>query len=127
MDVWEYFAQREREFAEMSVDGSGVGFYEEEGSDGQAGRMVGDVYFNEAVYLAIHERVVVEGNSIHRTEYAYFLVMDGTEYWGYERDPTHDPPVHRHTFGHEERLDADPVSFKEACGMAWTEVSHAGG
>jgi hypothetical protein len=58
---------------------------------------------------------------------ANFLIMDGAEYWGYERDPTHDPPVHRHTYGHEERIEAGPVSFKSVCDLAWQEVSRRGG
>jgi len=49
--------------------------------------------------------------------------MDGVEVWGYERDLSHDPPVHRHTFDHSERIEAGPVSFKEAVERAWNEVS----
>ncbi len=123
MDVWDYFKRREREFAEMSVDGRRVEFYEEEGSDGQRGRLIGDVYFNEDVYLAIHERIEVVGSTVERTEYAYYLIMGGAEYWGYELDPTHEPALHRHTYGHHESYEADAVSFKQVCDMAWREIS----
>lgn len=123
MDVWEYFGQRERECDDMSADSRGLKFYAELGTDDQVGQMLGHVQFDETTYLDVHERVEVVGNSVHRVDYAYFLIMDGAEHWGYERDPTHDPPVHRHTFGHEERLEADPISFKRACELAWREVS----
>jgi len=126
VDVWTYFAQREREFEEMSVDGRDVVFAEEIGSGSRIGRMVGHVYFTDGVYLDLSERVEIEGNHVRRTDYAYFLVVDGIEYWGYERDPTHDPPVHRHTLAHEERLEADPISFKRACELAWDEVTRLG-
>lgn len=123
MDVWEYFAQREREFDEMSVDGRDVGFYEEAGSDGRRGRVIGHVYFNDEAYLEIQERVEIQGSSVHRTDYGYFFIVGGEEVWGYERDPTHEPAVHRHTFGHEERHEAESISFKRACELGWREVS----
>jgi hypothetical protein len=123
MDVWEYFGQREAECADMSVDCRDLHFYAEEGTGDQVGTMLGHVYFDDRTYLDIHERVEVRGNSVHRTDYAYCLVMDGVEYWLYERDPTHDPPVHRHTLSHAESLEAEPVSFKHVCKLAWREVS----
>lgn len=41
VDVWTDFRQRERDFEQMSVDGSGVGFYEEAASNETRGRMIG--------------------------------------------------------------------------------------
>ena len=123
MDVWDYFQRREGEFAELSVDGSDVGFFETEGSEGQAGRLIGHVYLSADCYLDIQERVVIEDGNVRRLDYGYFLIIDGVEYWGYERDLTHNPPVHRHTYGHDERIEADPVSFKDVCKLAWDEVS----
>ena len=72
-------------------------FGEEEGPDRRRGRMFGRVHLAEHVYLAIHEVVVVVNDHVHREEYGYFLVIEGEEVWGEERDPTHDPAVHRHT------------------------------
>ncbi len=123
MDVWDYFQRRQGEFDEMSVDGREVKFFETEGSDGLAGRLFGHVYFNERMYLDVQERVVIEDGTVRRIDYGYFLIADGVEFWGYERDLTHDPPVHRHTYGHEERIEAEPVSFKRVCELSWEEVS----
>lgn len=123
MDVWDYFNRRRGEFDEMSVNGDSVGFYEAEGSEGMSGRLMGHVFFSESAYLDIQERIVIRDGTPHRVDYGYFFIVDGVEYWGYERDLTHDPPVHRHTYGHEERIDADPVSFKDVCALAWDEVS----
>jgi hypothetical protein len=123
MDVWDFFARREAECDEMSVDCRNVEFFEEEASGGTRGRIIGHIYFNETVYLQVHETVLVENDVPHRTDYAYFLIIDGVEFWGYERDPTHDPPVHRHTYAHGERLEANPISFKHACELAWREIS----
>ena len=127
MDVWEYFAQREAECEAMSVDSRGLDFRAEEASNDQVGIMIGHVHFDDQTYLDVFERVEVRRNNIHRLEYAYFLIMTGVEYWGYERDPTHDPPVHRHTLGHEERVEAQPISFKRACELGWREVTLRGG
>jgi hypothetical protein len=130
MDVWEYFVQKEREFADLSLTAdrqSSDLFAEEAGSNGQRGRIFGNLNLDSPVpaFLAVSELVVVEGNHVRREEYGYFLVIKGVEIWGYERDLSHDPPVHRHTQGHQERLEADPVSFKEVAEMAWKEVSNA--
>jgi hypothetical protein len=123
VDVWDYFARREGEIAEMSLDGSGVAYFAEEGSDDMLGRLMGPVHFNDDASLAIHERVEIIDGQIHRTDYAYFFIVGGVEYWAYERDPSHDPAAHRHTYGHKERIDAEPVSFKHVCELAWREIS----
>lgn len=126
MDVWEYFGQRERDFDDMSLDGRNVQFFAENDSRDQRGHMLGHVYFDGSAYLDIHERIEVKagGNGIRRTDYAYFLIIDGLEVWGEERDPTHNPPVHRHIDGHE-REDATPISFRAVCEKAWRSISLA--
>ena len=124
MDVWEYYGQKEREFADMSVDGRSIEYFEEEGSNGQHGHFLGHVYFEEETYLEVHERIEITANGVpHRVDYAYFLVMGGVEFWGYERDPTHNPPDHRHTANHVHRIPCQPISFKQACEMVWREIS----
>ena len=71
-------------------------FADEEGSDGRRGRIFGPLILQEDAFLQIHELVEVQNDHVHRLEYGYFLVIEGVEIWGGERDPTHDPPVHRH-------------------------------
>jgi hypothetical protein len=127
MDVWEYFAQREREFAGLSVAPDPritEMFAEEAGSNGMRGRIFGTVFLAENAYLAISEKVVVRGNHIHREEYGYFLVVDDAEVWGYERDPSHEPAVHRHIGPDHSRHDnAEPISFKKVVQLAWDDLS----
>jgi hypothetical protein len=125
VDIWTYFAQRERDFAELSLfpdSGPGAMFTEEAGSNGKRGRIFGRLWLAETIYLAIHETAVVVDDHVHREEYGYYLVADGEEVWGEERDLSHDPPVHRHIEGHV-RADAEPISFKAAVAKAWEEVS----
>lgn len=51
-----------------------------------------------------------------RSEYAYFLVVDGEEVWGEERDLSHDPAVHRHTTSDHTREPAKPIAFRRFAG-----------
>jgi hypothetical protein len=130
LDVWTYFQQREREFDELSLapaPGIGPMFVEEVGSEGQRGRIFGAVSLLEDAYLAISERVVVRSGHIHREEYAYFLVINETEVWGYERDLSHDPEVHKHVGADHRRANAEPISFKAVVELAWEEVSRQHG
>jgi hypothetical protein len=122
MDVWIYFEQRKRECEDNSLLADGLTFSEEEGSDGRRGRILGHIVFTENIYLEVSESVQVVGNHIRRVDYAYFLVVDGVEYFGAERDPSHNPSVHGHGIGHK-RLAAGPIAFKEVLAMGWHEVS----
>ena len=119
MDVWEYFERKKREVEEFGLTlEDDFLFAAEEASGDQRGRVFGRVRVTDRTFLAVNERVEVAASTVHRTEYAYYLVIDGAEVWGYERDPTHDPAVHRHD-RHHERFPADPISFKRALEMAW--------
>ena len=125
MDVWTYFHQRERELQDLSLvpeSPFAEMVAEEEGSDGQRGRMLGNLFLAEQVFLAVHEVIVVENDHIHREEYGYFLVIDGEEIWGYERDLSHKPTIHRHIAGHR-REPAEAISFKEVVDRAWGEMT----
>lgn len=125
MDVWTYFSQKERELRELSLAPEGTFgdmVAEEEGSYGTRGRSFGNAILTEHAYLSIHEVVVVVNDHDHREEYGYFLVIGGEEIWGYERDPSHDPPVHRHTTGHQ-RHPGEAIPFKEVAERAWREVT----
>lgn len=123
MDVWEYFDSKRREISEASLTADeDLQLIALEGSDGQRGRVWGRIGLSERTFLQVSERVVVRESGVHREEYGYFLIIDGAEIWGYERDLTHDPPVHRHD-RHHRRESCDPVSFKQALEMAWDAAS----
>lgn len=128
MDVWEYFQTRDRELRECSLyRHDDAALYHAERDD-QRGKILGLVYFNgypETVCLAISEDVSVKGSGITRRRYAYYLVIDTNEIGGYERDPSHNPAVHKHCSGRKkhERSPSRVVSFKEAAEEAWRYVS----
>jgi hypothetical protein len=51
--------------------------------------------------------------------YSYYLVIDGAEVWGYERDPGHNPPLHRHEGMSHSRHACRRVTFVETANLAW--------
>jgi Family of unknown function (DUF6516) len=126
MDVYEYFLTREREFRELSLVPDGDisdMFAEEEGSDGQRGTMFGRVTLDERTFLNVYESVVVVGSGIHREEYSYYLIRNGFELWGYDRDPSHDPAEHMHKGADHERHATGRVTFRQVAEKAWETVS----
>ena len=127
MDVFGYFDDREREALEVSGNLRAFSAAAEEGSADQRGRLIGEVDLTDTAYVQFHEIVHVEGTGITRERYAYFLVVDGQEIGGFERDPMHlDESVHMHCailHGHDVRFPAETVSFKAAITMAWEYLS----
>jgi hypothetical protein len=67
---------------------------------------------------------VVEGSGIHRLEYSYYLIRDGFEVWGYDRDPAHVPEEHMHRGAAHERIATGRVSFKDVVEKAWETTTH---
>lgn len=122
MDVWEYFETKKRELSDAGLDLESEAFIAEAGSDGQVGRIWGRVDLTERTFLHVSERVEVQGSGIRRTEFAYYLVIDGAEIWGKERDPTHDVAEHQHDRDHASS-PCDPISFKDAIALAWETAS----
>ena len=123
-NVWDYFEERDRECKRLSLRPDADAFYEAEaGSDDKRGLMILRLDLSPRAFLAVKEEVVVrEGGYIHRESYAYFLVIDGQEYAGWERDPSHDPAEHGHGPGHE-RVDTGRVTFKQAVELSWEILS----
>ncbi len=125
MDVWEYFATKQREIEECS-GALDEGFQMAAQSvEGQRGRVWGRVLLNERAFLQVSERVRVRGSGVTRDEYAYYLIVDGAEFWGMERDPTHDPVDHSHDSDHN-RAPCSPISLKGALERAWDTLSAEG-
>jgi hypothetical protein len=82
------------------------------------GRMFTRLGLSERSFLQVNERVVIEDGLKHRIAYAYYLISDEAEVWGYERDPTHTPADHRHDSGHDS-YPCEPVSFWWAAERSW--------
>jgi uncharacterized protein DUF6516 len=101
-------------------------FSEERGSGAMRGRVFGHLFLTDRAYLQVSELVVVEDDHIHRVEYGYFLIIDGEEVWGYERDPTHDPPEHRHVGPDHKHEPCGRMTFQEVAELAWAEVTKQG-
>ncbi len=126
MDVYEYFHSRERECRELSLSpdtGFDDLFGEEDGSNGRRGMMWGRLVLSERAFLSVYESVVVVGSGVHREEYSYYLIVDGYEVWGYDRDPDHDPPEHMHRGSNHTRDEAGRVTFREVAEKAWATLS----
>ncbi len=102
---------------------------DEAGSKGQRGRLLGRVTLSDRAVISVHEVVTVRGAGIHREKYAYFLSIDGREIGGYERDPSHVPPEHRHCSedAPHKRSPAPAISFKAAMDEAWKYVAELAG
>jgi hypothetical protein len=128
VDVWTYFEQTEKEFQELSLEPDRPPddmFSERAGSTGRRGRIFGLLTLVGSpveAFIACSEVVRVRGNRMTRDEYGYFLIIDGEEVFGYERDLSHDPAVHMHTADHI-RQEANPIAFKKFAELAWAEVS----
>jgi hypothetical protein len=124
-DIWAYLAQREKELKGLSVHAPDITAAEEEGSDGQRGRLIGRAWLNDEAFIEIHEVVRVRDKSVTRVKYAYYLCINGEEVGGYERDPTHDPSEHKHCSEdvEHETTSAPAVSFKQAMDEAWDYIS----
>lgn len=125
MDVWTYFEQKRREVAAGGLTlEDGFQFFETKGSNGRGGRVFGRIPINDRAFLQVNERVEVRDSGIHRISYAYYLVIDEQEEWGYERDPSHDLAVHRHDRDHNMN-PCEPVAFVAALKMAWETAAQA--
>ena len=113
--------QRQNELRRLSVHSADTAIAEEEGSQGQRGRLLGRAWLNDEAFVEVHEVVQVVDNHITREKYAYFLCIGSDEIGGYERDPTHDPAEHRHCSHREEHesAPAEAVSFRQAIEEAW--------
>ena len=126
-EIWQYFEERRAECRSLSISDQEIEFYEESGSSSLWGQVHGHVTLSDEppAYLEVHEVVTIEAGTPHREEYAYYLIFDGVDIWGYERDPSHaDEPVHCHGRDHV-RYPADPISFKGAVELAWATTSEA--
>lgn len=126
MDVWDFFERREGECRECSLV-SDVPFPEMCGaaadSNGKHGIFFGRFTLTERASLHVFESLVVRGNAVRRERYSYYLIIDGNEIWGYDRDPGHSPSTHRHEGAAHTRFPSAAISFKEVANKAWATVS----
>lgn len=127
MDVWDYFDRVERECDDRSLRGVEMTYSAVKGSNDQEGRILGALSFELddvcTALLHVAERVRIEDDRPNVFEYAYFLVVDGVEFGGWEIDLSHDPAVHRHTRDHRESLEAEPTTLPRMIDWAWVQVS----
>jgi hypothetical protein len=119
--IQEYFEERKEECKRLSLGpNTRPRYLVEDGSDERRGRILMTLHMTERATLEVSESVIVQGNYVHRRSYAYYLVIDGQEYWSRDYDSIHG--YHGHTIGHKERIKASRVSFKEAAEQAWEIV-----
>lgn len=127
MDIFDYFMQKEREFADAGAipDGPLEKVFRADESSDQRGMVFAKLGLTEDAYLAVYERVIVRGKFITREAYSYALIIDGDHVLGWERDPTHkDSPVHEHDgTARKRKRGTKPIALKRALEISWAEVS----
>lgn len=118
----EYFAERREECRKLSLfEASPPRFLVEAGSEEKRGRIILSLHMTARASMAVSESIHIDdANGLHRVEYAYYLLIDGQQYWSRDLDTFHG--YHGHTIGHE-RTKAERVSFKKAVEEAWEIVS----
>ena len=128
MDIWEYFLQKEAEYNSLGLRPDRAVdelFTALEGYGDRRGRVFGNLWLTDDAFLSVSELVeIVNRRYARRIEYGYFLVIDGIDVFGEERDLSHDPAVHRHTEGHTKRVSSNPISFKKVVATAWKEITY---
>jgi hypothetical protein len=92
---------------------------EADDSDGQRGIFWGRLILSEHAYLSVFEFIEVRGSGVHRVRYSYYLVYDEAEVWGYDRDPDHEPSLHRHQGPSHARHPCRRYTFREIAEKAW--------
>lgn len=124
-DVWEYFEQWEHFCTDNSLhpDTSFERMCSALAeSEDKRGRIFGRLVISDRAFLSVSELVVIENDHAYRKEYSYYLIIEGLAVWGYDRDPTHDPPDHGHGEDHA-WLDTGTVTFKQVVDHAWETVT----
>ena len=123
-DITNYFWHRERDLIAGSVleeIALGVAPDDQSGTLRAKANLRADTEVD--AYLNVFERAALDENGqVELVKYSYYLVVNGAEARGWEKDPTHDPPVHGHVGPDHEWTEAPEVSLREAIDLAWDEV-----
>lgn len=98
----------------------------EEGKE-ERGMFLGSLVLTERAFLHVQEIVSIRKSAPEIELYSYYLVVDGEEVWGYDRDPDHEPPDHGHRGAGHEMWDSGPRTFEEVAHEAWSAVSELTG
>ena len=124
---FEYFERRRREFKRYS---SGVLTDREldgmfgMAADGRAALVFANVPLDDRAFVAIRERLVVSAvDLVEIIEYSYYLVdLDAGEVRGYDLDPSHTPPAHRHVGSDHRREPCGRVTLRQAIEDFWDQL-----
>jgi hypothetical protein len=83
------------------------------------GRIEGRIVFSERTFMEIRELVEIGvDGSVERLSYAYYVILDGAEFVGYDHAPDHPIPTHVHDRDHSRYPDRTR-SLKEVIEIAW--------
>jgi hypothetical protein len=83
------------------------------------GRIRGRIGFTERTFLQVSEQIAICDGAPVRRSYAYYLVIDGIDVWGHDKDPGHDPAIHRHDRGHLHRYPDQERTLREMLEKGW--------
>lgn len=121
MDVWDYFEDRRAELTGYAADE--LSFEALPGDE--EGRLHGDLTLADNAYLKVFQWAEVRAGRLDVVEYAYWLIVDGAEVRGWDKDPKKHPdqPVHGHVRRGPDRelqrVPADEVSLVKVLDLAW--------
>ena len=83
------------------------------------GRIEGRIVLSERTFLEVREQVEIRRDgSAERISYAYYVILDGAEFVGYDHAPDHPVPTHVHDRDHVSYPDR-LRSLKEVIETAW--------
>lgn len=119
--IGEYFDERERECRALGLVPEGLILGELEG--GAKGRLVMRLTLSERAFVRVAERVELHDNYVHRESYAYYLIVDGQEYYSRDLDQYHGHHGHPTPGNHQIRVPAERISFKDFIAKAWEILS----
>jgi hypothetical protein len=123
-DIWNYFVERERTLKGGSaLEEIEVGI----APDDQSGTLKAKASLRADTeldaYLKVFERAALnESGQVEVVKYSYYLIVNGAETRGWDKDPKHDPPVHGHIGVDHKWTEAPEVSLDKALDLAWDEV-----
>jgi hypothetical protein len=125
MDIWDYFEDRESDLIGASTSIDDLRF---EAVDDERGRIRGNVTLRAdsylSVYLKVFEWIECQSGRCEVVEYSYYLIINGVEHFGFDKDPGHtDMPVHGHVGRDHTRVEADDLTLAAVLELAWDELT----
>jgi len=121
LDISNYLSEREHKLSKtLGLPIDEMNF--ELALDGQSARMWGNITLTDEVSLSVRERIELVDGRAHIVKYSYYIIVDGAEARGFDKEPTHNPPVHGHIGPNHAWTQAPEITLEAALDRCWDEV-----